>query len=711
MRAERGNFTPMFRRLFLLRCLLSAILLFTTTSAREVTLKIDPEGSNHVHLEELGNGEWEVRTTGTDPYFYIRTDGEEIDLRRQPALSFDYFSTTGIGRTLVFVGPAIDVPRMITTELGRREAWAGFAVDMTATLEPPPGPVTSLRITLGQAPGVVARLRSFRARPATEDEKRDAHGREERLRNDREHAARLRAYLIREFPHRIDSVSADAERIFIGGRLSAPAEDLQLAEIPMWEDITALKSPASFHPVRPDEEGKFTIIVERKAIRDREPLLSAWALVRRQGEGFEPLSAMRYVEDQKARADLPPARPVSRKGIGGCPFDHPDMQELGIASVTFNFILNEIFLPADSTEGRPYEFAGRTWRWNESAVARYDRKLRIAAENGWMVSAIVLLPPIRQAPEGAWIREAAHPHADPGGIFVMPNFTSREGVNAYAAAMNFLAERYSRPDGKYGRVHHWIMHNEINSGFFWTSAGNKTDITYLDLYQKSMRVACLIARQYDPHAKPFISLEHCWTRRLDVRAYAAKDLLEHLVAFSRKEGDFPWGIAFHPYPQDISNPRAWEDPEATFDFGTPYLTYRNIEVLDAWARQTHVAYRGEPREIQLSEQGVNSPNYSEKTLAEQAAGMAYAWKKIEPLQTITAFQYHLWADDHSEGGLRLGLRKFGDDPEDPHGIKPIWHLYKAIGTDAEEEAFRFAKEIIGIRDWSEVPHRGEIRGR
>lgn len=676
--------------------------------ARELALRLDPEGAHDVQLENLGNGEWELRTTGNDPYFYLRGDGGEIDLKQEPVLSFDYFSTTGIGRCLVFVGPAIDVPHMITVDLGRREAWSPFAVDMTSTLEAPSAPVTSLRITMGQGPGVVARLRNFRARPASEDEKRDINGREQRLKADREHDARLREYLAKDFAHHISSVSLEPERIIIRGKITGAAEGVQLAEVPMWEDVTCLKNPPSLHEVRPDAEGDFTVSVDRRPIHDREPLLSAWALVRKQDAGFETVSAMRYVEDQKPQTDLPPARPASKKGIGGCPFDHPDMKELGVSSVTLNIILNELFQPTGSTEGGSFTFAGRAWRVNGEAVARYDRQMLTAAENHWMVSAIILLPPVRGAPEGAWIREAAHPEADPGCVFVMPNLTTREGTNAYAAAMAFLTERYSRADGKYGRVHHWILHNEINSGFFWTSAGRRTALTYMDLYQKSMRVACLLSRRFDAHAKPLISLEHCWTRKTDPRAYAAKELLEHLAAFSRKDGDFPWGIAFHPYPQDINNPRCWEDPEATFDLNTPFLTYKNLEVLDAWARQPSVLYQGQPREIQLTEQGVNSPDYRGKTLAEQAAGLAYAWRKLEALDTITAFQYHLWADDRGEGGLRLGLRKFSDDPEDPLGIKPAWRLYQAIGTEREEEVFRTAKDLIGIRDWSEVRYRGTI---
>ena len=76
------------------------------------------------------------------------------------------------------------------------------------------------------------------------------------------------------------------------------------------------------------------------------------------------------------------------------------------------------------------------------------------------------------------------------------------------------------------------------------------------------------------------------------------------------------------------------------------------------------------------------------------------------LKTITAFQYHIWADNRGEGGLRLGLRKFGDDPQVPFGKKPSWDVYQAAGTDQWERATAFAKPIIGIKDG-----RGALHGR
>ncbi|WP_265593513.1 DUF5722 domain-containing protein [Verrucomicrobium sp. BvORR034] len=680
-----------------------------STLQADITLTPLKEGANQVELTPLDNGEWEVRTTGPDPYFHVRVEGEGLDLVKEPILSFEYFSLTGVGRMLVFVGSLLDIPHLVTVQgVGRREGWGQQAIDLRDASAKPALPVRTLRLTWGESPGLVARFRNLKARAATAQEAELAATKDARIKDDRALAERMRKYLSQEFPHQITAVSADPSQIKIEGRVADPNQPWLLAEVPMWEDVTNLKHPAAVHAILADAQGAFTVSVPRDTVKDRDLLLSGWVVVQRTAEGVEPVSALRYVEKQTPRADLSLMQPRSKKGLGGCEFDHEDMDKLGITSVTLNILLNHLLSPTPGEGKTPYTYAGRTWYVNEGVLAGYDRYMTIAARKQLMVSAIILLPQEREAAEGAWIKMAGHPHAEPIGLYVMPNFATQEGAQAYAAAMNLVTERYSRPDGKYGRVHHWIMHNEINSGFYWTNAGDKTDLTYLDLYQKSMRVAWLLAGQYDAHAKSLISLEHGWTLKLDPRAYAGRALLEYLVQFSRKEGDFPWGIAYHPYAEDLRNTRTWEDPGATFDFNAPFITFKNMEVLDAWARLPRVAYQGQPREIQLTEQGLNSPDYSEKTLADQAAGMAYAWKKIESLPTVTAFQYHLWADDRSEGGLRLGLRKFRDDAGDPLGIKPIWHLYQAIGTPEWDKASAFALPILGIKSWDEVPYKGKI---
>lgn len=186
-------------------------------------------------------------------------------------------------------------------------------------------------------------------------------------------------------------------------------------------------------------------------------------------------------------------------------------------------------------------------------------------------------------------------------------------------------------------------------------------------------------------------------------------MMELLENYCRAEGDFSWALAYHPYPQNLFNPRAWEDHQATFDFNTKKITPKNIEVLDAYMKKPELLYRGNVRPVHLSENGFNSKDYSEKSLTDQAAGMALAWKKIATLSSIESWQYHNWIDNRAEGGLRIGLRKFTDEPGDPAGKKPIWHLYQALGTKEEDQLAAPYLKTIGITDWYQALYQQPIR--
>jgi hypothetical protein len=597
-------------------------------------------------------------------------------------LSFESFNTAEPLPLVIFAGDRLDWNHLVEGYvLPRTEGWTSNGYDLSVIREIPPEPFTSVRIRFGLSAGKTLRIRNIQLREPAETEKEAAAKREERLKRDEALSARLQAYLRQEFPSEILSVSASCSsgKIEIRGEVKGPLPEdgPYLAEIPLWEDVTDLRRPASLIPLK---ESSFTCTVDRIAEDGHDRILSAWAVVRKtDGSACELLSPAHYVDDVEPRERLEKMIPRSLKGLGGCPFDHPDMTELGIASVTFNIILDQILFTEKRPGSIPCTSAGKTWYADvEGALKDIDRNVKIAQEKGWMVSAILLIPVNRSGEKQSWLGQAAHPEALMSAAFAMPDLAAREGVEACAATINFLAERYSTP--QYGRIHHWIIHNEIQNGFFWTSAGIKKIETYMNLYQKSMRLVHTLARQYDPNAKALISLDHDWNVTGDMRGYKGRELLELLVAFSNREGNFEWGIAQHPYPQDINNPRTWEDDRALPTDEPPYLTPKNLEVLDAWASRPHVLFRGKPREIQFTEQGLNSPDYSEKSLADQAAGLAYTWEKLEKLKNVTAYQYHLWADAYEEGGLKLGLRKYHDAAGDPHGKKPAWYLYRSLGT-------------------------------
>lgn len=231
-----------------------------------------------------------------------------------------------------------------------------------------------------------------------------------------------------------------------------------------------------------------------------------------------------------------------------------------------NVVLNNYI----TGEGSGYSYGGK--EYSLGPVKDYvDYVTQKASETGLVVSAIILCQTnsIFKDPENA------------GGNYTMPNLTTARAFNLYAAALEHMASTHCTPGN---RISHWIMHNEVDFANEWTNMGDQPMMRYLDRYIKSMRICYNIARQYDQNASVLGSYTHCWT--VADGNYAPKKMLEATVAYSEAEGDFRWGVAYHPYPQDLTKPSFWvNDTQATYSLNSKYVTFKNLEVIDAWIRQ------------------------------------------------------------------------------------------------------------------------------
>jgi hypothetical protein len=279
-----------------------------------------------------------------------------------------------------------------------------------------------------------------------------------------------------------------------------------------------------------------------------------------------------------------------------------------------------------------------------------------------------------------------HPEALPEGTFAMPDLGE-----AYRAVIHLLTERYTRENGEFGRISNWILHNEVNQAGTWTNMGEQPLPRYVETYLHSCRMVYLSARRFDPHARVFISLTHHWTKlSAGPQTYVVRDLLDLFAEAARVEGDFEWGVAYHPYPEPMRQPDVWNN-QISYDFGAEYITPKNIEVLAAYLAQPQFFYEGKPRGILLSEQGINARSLSPEDQRLQAAGIVYTMSRVRQIPAIEAYHYHAYRDSpEAEGGLLLGLTNRDS------GHKLAWDVYAAFDTDREKAAFAFAWPIIGV---------------
>lgn len=625
-------------------------------------------------------------------------------------IEFEYFCVGGVPTFAALPGPPFEAKTArYLPALGHSETWSTYTARLAPAGKPLPAGWRQLRFDFPLPANRVLQIRNAQLRSERPGEFSIAIAKPAASAPQ----AALDAYLGKTFPTAFTKVAVTDREIRIQGNVGKEAGPFFLADIPMDVVLDDPRSWQTLIPLSASADGIFRLDLPRTRQRDGRPydrLTSRWQIVRKVADVCEPLSHAHYAEWVQSRApNLPPAAPKNKKGLGGWSLGKlpNELDDLGVSAVTVNLKIDPIVSLTSKPGATPTTWQGRSYYINEKALAGYDSTLRGAMKRNIMVSGILLIGnPAKSGNEV--VKLMGHPDAVKDGIFAMPNVTSEEGIALYGAVLNFLAERWSRPDGKYGRMHHWIIHNEVDAGWVWTNAGDKPALVYMDLYQRSMRLMWLIAAQYDPHSRPFITLTHHWAWPGSAHWYGSKLMIELLVKFCDAEGDFPWAVAYHPYPQSLLKPRTWEDEQATFSFDSKKITPKNLEVLDAYMKLPQMQYQGKVRPVHLSENGFNSPDYSAKSLEDQAAGMALAWKKIQALSSIESWQYHNWIDNRAEGGLKIGLRKFPDDATDPLGKKPIWFLYQALGTPREDEVCAPYLKTIGIQSWDEVLHKEPV---
>lgn len=690
---------------------LSGLYRLGAQTPEPVALTVRPTESKEFTFKQVDRDVYEVTTAPGSAV--IRFEPVKGSLAEGiSVLSFDYFCASGMEFMVVMVNDDRSRIEENMIRLPIAEGWSTFSVDVTDKLKRLQGPddYLSLLIVPNAARPTTMRIRNARLRAYTEKEREQARLKTERERREKQLNADIEVYLKKNYPCEVSRVTVNDDRVEVSGDIKGMPGEVYLCEVPMFRELTE-KDFLTVQRVKGPK--RFKADFDRYAEVDGQRydrLYSRWVLAQKSQNGMLICSHGHYADDVKAKYDLPHEVPASKKGIGGFGANRfaSDLDSLDITSVTVNMWLGFMSL-TPSDDAIPFDYNGRTYYADRKAIEGFDKTLQYTAARDVIVNAIVLIAPERSFADKTAGRLFEHPDFDPAGIYTMPNMTTLESLNLYAAAIDFLAERYSRPDKKYGRVHHWIAHNEVDAGWVWTNAGIKTPLRFMDIYIKSMRLLYYTARKYSPHPEVFITLTHYWQSRHNEYCYPSAQLLELLVDYTQAEGDFKWGVAHHPYPQSLFEPKSWLDDQATFDYDTPQITFKNLEVLDAWIKQPRALYQGKiKRTVFLSEQNPNSKDYSEEALREQAAGMAYAMKKLEACDGIDAYQMHGWFDQRAEGGLRIGVRRFMDDETDPGGRKPAWFVFQAFGTDREDEVFEFAKDIIGIDDWDQVIYKAPI---
>ena len=396
---------------------------------------------------------------------------------------------------------------------------------------------------------------------------------------------------------------------------------------------------------------------------------------------------------------------ANKKGIA-CLLDVEDGKALGFGQSNQNINIGWLIDWQSAEPKLSFEFEGRKIGLRPAAVAALDRDLQALNAAKMRVTGILLNYVQTTTPRTSPL---VHPLTDPKTITAGPaafNTATAEGVFFYRAIVHWLVERYTREDAKFGHIGGLVIGNEVQSHWSWYYLGAVEPEVLLREYTAALRIADLATRSVHADFPIYVSLEHHWTLPASedrTHGFTGVEVLEGVNERAKREGDFPWHLAFHPYPEKLFEPRFWNDKSAPLRFDAPRITFHNLEVLPAFLRQPRFLFEGKPRRIVLTEQGFDCPPGPDGELA-QAAAFALAWKKVQALPGIESFLYHRHVDHPNENRLLFGIREH-DGSANVNGVgraRKLWDVVQKAGTPEEEAAFAFALPIVGRKDWSDV---------
>ncbi len=500
-------------------------------------------------------------------------------------------------------------------------------------------------------------------------------------------------------PSNILRVSATRDQIQITGQFDGGK--FRLVELPLNQGATNLAAlpvllEASARGVKDFRVARFD------GVRDR--IYSSFLLVIPLGRNqFTVLSTNRFVEDFQAAAKYRDAFPnvASKKGLQVQMED--DAIALGVKHAALNVDFGGMVDFANRSNSIPWQLDGRTIHFQRNAVEALDRRVKTLSDAGVVISFILLNYDTGNAAANKILLHPDFDKTSPNHLSAF-NTVTDEGLFYFKAWLEFLADRYSQPGYPHGRVVNFILGNEVNSHWFWCNLGRVPMETFARDYLRAMRVANTALRKYSSCARLYMSLEHHWNIAYpggnDRQTFPARRFIDYFNQCAKMEGDFDWNLAYHPYPENLFEPRTWNDKSARMDDQTPRINFKNLELLPRYFRRPELLYQGQPRHIILSEQGFHSAPTPEGERL-QAAGYAYAFYRSARIEGIDSFILHRHVDHPHEGGLNLGLwRK--NPATGQLEKKPIYEVFRLADTLDWEKAFDFALPIIGIHRWEEL---------
>ncbi len=247
------------------------------------------------------------------------------------------------------------------------------------------------------------------------------------------------------------------------------------------------------------------------------------------------------------------------------------------------------------------------------------------------------------------------------------------------------------------RAQDFIIGNEVNERKWnymnWTDWNS-----FVREYTQAFRVCYTAIKSVNAQANVYVSLDQCWDRNRPTshpEYYSYIDVKDFLIKFNNNissTGNIDWCLAIHPYTVPLTYAKFWDMSGVTVE--TPeycrsqvannhMVSFQNVTVITDFMSKPEYANRsGQVRDIIVNEFGVSATQGEDV----QIAALCAAFYSFEKNPYITQVIYL----DNLGDGVDSRLSERG------------WAAFNSFGTQEEAAYMDWAKQYIGISDWSKV---------
>lgn len=236
----------------------------------------------------------------------------------------------------------------------------------------------------------------------------------------------------------------------------------------------------------------------------------------------------------------------------------------------------------------------------------------------------------------------------------------------------------------------FVIGNEVNQRC-WNYAAYTDWDTYVRRYVQAFRVCYTAIKAANPNAMVYTSLDQVWNKQVSSTEYIdGKVFLDKFNSMINENGNIDWNLTIHPYPNPLYYAKFWDlsglANGATFKAqvdNDQVLTFMNLSALtNVMTRSDYLNRYGMVRDIIIDEIGLGT----NAGLDAQAAAICASWAAFERNPYITQYMY-LEVDVNGFFPTMTGYSR---------------ECFDAMGTLNENKYMEWAKDYIGIADWSQV---------